>query len=77
MDAAPGTEVGFQNEEKAINGSPSSSLKHTWENSVVATIRSEPLLHEQILCLQRVRLKVVEDVLQANGISTGRYCLFP
>ncbi len=77
-DAALGTKVGFQSEEKAAVNGPSSPLKDPWKDSVVATIRSEPLLHEQILCLQRVRLKVVEDVLQANGVSTtGRCCLYP
>ncbi len=62
---------GLQSEEK---GEPLSPLKDPWKDSVIATIRAEPLLHEQILCLQSVRLKVVEDVLQANGVSTTGRC---
>ncbi len=67
----------FQSEEKAVNGSSSllNDDDDPWKDSIVATIRAEPLLHEQILCLERVRLKLVENVLQANGVSIGRYCL--
>ncbi len=77
-DAPLRTEVEeFESKEKGVNG-PSSLLNDDddpWKASVVATIRAEPLLYEQVLCLEGVRLKLVENVLQANGVHIGRYCL--